>query len=165
MYMPHAAAIALILNTSPLAAAVTHPVGTYEPASHAAVSPCPIPDWNGHCAILDEEQRERIRTAVTAHARLTSPACQEVHALLREWLDRPHSQLWTYEHHQLDTRHSYVMGQAVRDLAGQPQGFGLRHEALGTMARMLARIALHEAAHLAGEAEAGARRIERQCVG
>jgi hypothetical protein len=165
MYVPRAAAIMLVLSILP-GSAFAAPSATFsdEPSRQAARIPCPIPGWRGECARMDEEQRQRIRAAIAKHARLTLATCVAAHDLLLEWLDNPLTEVWTFEHHKRDTRTTYLMGEAVRDLAGQPQGFGLHAVAFRTVTRTLARVALHEAAHLAGEAEEGARRVERECL-
>ena len=114
---------------------------------------------------MNELARNRVRQVIAAHMRSAEPQCQAARTVLLSWLE-PGSQAWIFETHAADNgaAGAWILGQTAH-IHGKPAGFGLR-AAVFTSAdnRTLARVALHEGAHLAGADEAGAVAVDNLCA-
>ncbi|CAN5759601.1 hypothetical protein BH23GEM3_BH23GEM3_00340 [soil metagenome] len=135
--------------------------------SAVASARCPLSDWAGPCAYMADTQKDLIRQAVLAHANVSAKRCRAAQAALFEWLGDGR-QAWVFETHRSDDAAlgAYVLGETAHYADGRaPAGFGLRAAVFSAAdPRTLARIALHEGAHLAGADEAGAELVDSTCT-
>jgi hypothetical protein len=155
------ALLALLLDDGLIRIVTVTPAATVA----SATPPCPLNFWRGPCAYMNADQKAQIRRAVERHARVKAGHCEAAKQALFEWLD---DGAWVFETHASDdpVRGSYVAGQTARIRGTKlPTGFGLRAAVFGDKdTQMLARIALHEGAHLAGEDEEGAVLVDSGCT-
>jgi hypothetical protein len=148
-----------------------HP--TVEAAPRAAILiaptpvalPCPVAGWRGPCGYMDAAQREQILAAVEAHNHGTLAHCAAARSALNLWLGEG-EQAWVFAAHDEDDSATgrYLLGNTAH-MNGRPVGFGLRAAVFTAAdARTMARVALHEGAHLAGADEDGARKVDSTCT-
>ena len=125
--------------------------------------PCPIGEWRD-CHVMPETVKERVRQALDNYT-VETPRCMAAKDAVMEWLALP--VVWTYERHTGDDSHKGLIqgGNTLRDKAGKPVGLGFHLRALRQPDRVLARIMLHEGAHIRwGRDEAMAQAVDRACV-
>lgn len=124
---------------------------------------CPIASWQGPCSRITDAQRTAMRRAVDRHVRVTRSECSTVVARLDEMFEN-HGEVWVFDSHVRDSRDDWLMGEAI--LFGNDGGVGFSAKVFRADTRMLARVAIHEIAHVvAGEpGENYPRRIEALCI-
>jgi hypothetical protein len=149
-------------------------VPTIRPVAPVATTPvtivarrCPLASWVGPCAYLDNAQKQQILSALELHPVAATAVCTAARDALVLWLGDGR-QAWMFAKHANDNAElgNYVLGETAHDNGTkQPSGFGLRAAVFQAAdALTLARVALHEGAHLAGENEAGATLEDNSCL-
>ena len=150
-----------------LSGAATRRVSTPSPVmvNNSALR-CPIELWRGPCGYMTTEQRNQVRVAVKTHFKSDDSAlCLAARDAVMAWVEDG-TQAWVFASHVRDRSAdaSLVLGQTAH-LRGRPAGFGIRHAVFSYAdSRTLARVALHEGAHLSGADEADAREVDSLCT-
>lgn len=136
------------------------------PALAPAPIRCPVAVWQGECTRMTAAQLARIREVVEVHVVAKHAKCRRTKETLIAWL-APERQSWVFPSHADDRPETgtYVLGQTGLRLDDRaPLGFGIRAAIMESSTYVLARIAMHEGAHLAGSQEWEAAWVETNCV-
>jgi hypothetical protein len=115
---------------------------------------------------MTEKETQRIKRIVHAYAVRDVAECGKARAAVTRWVEE-RQEAWVFERHANDDRlvGNYVLAEtAWFDAAQAPAGVGFRTAVLRADHLTIARVAIHEGAHLTGEGEETARRVEHRCL-
>jgi hypothetical protein len=127
---------------------------------------CPMEAWRYECRRMSASERAIVRDAVQRYAAPTPHVCARAREAMLGMVTGV-SELWVFSAHRDDRPviGTYVLAQTgYSGKAAVPSGTGFRRAVLQWTQFALARVAIHEGAHLAGGDEAEAKAVEAHCV-
>jgi hypothetical protein len=127
---------------------------------------CPLPMMRGSCAQMTMGQKSQLREALQVYVLTDSSDCRRARDALQHWVAE-FGPSWVFGSARSDNHEpgSFVLGMtAFYGETTIPAGVAFRKSLFAMEPVELARVALHEAAHMTGYQEADARALEARCI-